>query len=136
MFLVWRGQMTIEFRDNRVTLKAGELCVVPRGVEHRTMADAEAEVLVFEPAETRNTAKSVAFDDGRRKVPLSWMSSTPDSYRLGTWKSCESFGKLRLLTSAGTVFRTLSLALGPFSLEISIAKSTRSGFNTQKPNDG
>ncbi len=55
LFLVWRGQMMIEFRDHRVTLKAGELCVVPRGVEHRTMADAEAEVLVFEPAGTRNT---------------------------------------------------------------------------------
>jgi mannose-6-phosphate isomerase-like protein (cupin superfamily) len=55
MFLVWRGQMTIEFRDHRVILQAGELCVVPRGIEHRTMADAEAEVLVFEPAETRNT---------------------------------------------------------------------------------
>ena len=59
MFLVWRGRMTIEFRDRRVTLKAGELCVVPRGVEHRTMADAEAEVLVFEPAETRNTGNIV-----------------------------------------------------------------------------
>ena len=31
------------------------MCVVPRGIEHRTMADAESEVLVFEPAETRNT---------------------------------------------------------------------------------
>jgi mannose-6-phosphate isomerase-like protein (cupin superfamily) len=59
MFLVWRGQMTIEFRDHRVTLQAGELCVVPRGIEHRTMADAEAEVLVFEPAETRNTGNIV-----------------------------------------------------------------------------
>lgn len=55
MFLVWRGQMTIEFRDRRVTLQPGEFCVVPRGVEHRTMAEAEAEVLVFEPAQTRNT---------------------------------------------------------------------------------
>ena len=59
MFLVWRGQMTIEFRDHRVDLQAGELCVVPRGVEHRTMADAEAEVLVFEPADTRNTGNIV-----------------------------------------------------------------------------
>ena len=59
MFLVWRGQMTIEFRDHRVTLHAGELGVVPRGVEHRTMAEAEAEVLVFEPAETRNTGNIV-----------------------------------------------------------------------------
>jgi mannose-6-phosphate isomerase-like protein (cupin superfamily) len=59
MFLVWRGEMVIEFRDHRVTLQAGELCVVPRGVEHRTMAETEAEVLVFEPAETRNTGNVV-----------------------------------------------------------------------------
>ena len=55
LFLVWRGQMAIEFRGGRVELQAGEFCVVPRGVEHRTMADREAEVLVFEPAATRNT---------------------------------------------------------------------------------
>src|SRR5271163_1339665 len=55
LFLVWRGEMVIEFRDGRVVLQAGELCVVSRGVEHRTMANAEAEVLVFEPAGTRNT---------------------------------------------------------------------------------
>ncbi len=55
LFLVWRGQMTIEFRGHNVTLQAGEFCVVPRGVEHRTRAVAEAEVLVFEPAQTRNT---------------------------------------------------------------------------------
>ena len=38
-----------------MTLAPGELCVVPRGVEHRTLADTEAEVLIFEPAATRNT---------------------------------------------------------------------------------
>jgi mannose-6-phosphate isomerase-like protein (cupin superfamily) len=59
MFLVWRGGMTIEFHDNRVTLRPGEFCVVPRGVEPRTMAEAEAEVLVFEPAQTRNTGNLV-----------------------------------------------------------------------------
>ena len=59
LFLVWRGQMTIEFRDRRVVLEPGDFCVVPRGVEHRTMADAEAEVLVFEPAQTRNTGNVV-----------------------------------------------------------------------------
>ncbi|HKQ39485.1 MAG TPA: cupin domain-containing protein [Verrucomicrobiae bacterium] len=55
LFLVWRGEMRIEFRDRSVTLRNGEFCVVPRGVEHRTIADVEAEVLVFEPAQTRNT---------------------------------------------------------------------------------
>jgi len=59
MFLVWRGEMTIEFRDRRVVLEPGEFCVVPRGVEHRTMAGTEAEVLVFEPAATRNTGNVV-----------------------------------------------------------------------------
>jgi len=59
LFLVWRGRMAIEFRDRRVELEAGEFCVVPRGVEHRTMAETEAEVLVFEPAQTRNTGNRV-----------------------------------------------------------------------------
>lgn len=59
LFLVWRGQMVIEFRDQRLVLQAGELYVVPRGVEHRTIADSEAEVLIFEPAMTRNTGNIV-----------------------------------------------------------------------------
>jgi mannose-6-phosphate isomerase-like protein (cupin superfamily) len=59
LFLVWRGRMTIEFRDHAVILGPGEFCVVPRGTEHRTAAEAEAEVLVFEPAQTRNTGNIV-----------------------------------------------------------------------------
>ena len=59
LFLVWRGEMTIEFREHRVVLRVGEFCVVPRGVEHRTLAEGEAEVLVFEPAQTRNTGNIV-----------------------------------------------------------------------------
>ena len=60
MFLVWRGTMTIEMRaHDAVILKQGELFVVPRGVEHRTLADEEAEVMIFEPAATRNTGDIV-----------------------------------------------------------------------------
>ncbi len=59
LFLVWRGRMTIEFRDRQVTIQAGEFCVVPRGVEHRTLAGSEAEVLLFEPSRTRNTGNIV-----------------------------------------------------------------------------
>jgi mannose-6-phosphate isomerase-like protein (cupin superfamily) len=55
LFLVWRGRMRIEFRDRAVELQAGEFLVVPHGVEHRTAADEEAEVILFEPAATRNT---------------------------------------------------------------------------------
>jgi mannose-6-phosphate isomerase-like protein (cupin superfamily) len=59
MFLVWQGTMVIEFQDQMVTLEAGELFVVPRGIEHRTIASTEAEVIIFEPAETRNTGDIV-----------------------------------------------------------------------------
>jgi mannose-6-phosphate isomerase-like protein (cupin superfamily) len=55
LFLVWKGNFRVEFRDRAVTLGPGELVVVPAGVEHRTAADEEAEVLCFEPAGVRNT---------------------------------------------------------------------------------
>ncbi len=55
MFLVWRGTFRVEFRDRIVEMGPGELVVVPRGVEHRTAADAEAEVIIFEPVGVRNT---------------------------------------------------------------------------------
>jgi quercetin dioxygenase-like cupin family protein len=42
-----------------VTLNPGQLVIVPRGVEHRTAADEEAEVMIFEPAEVRNTGNVV-----------------------------------------------------------------------------
>jgi quercetin dioxygenase-like cupin family protein len=55
MFLVWKGRFRVEFRDRVETLDPGQFIVVPRGVEHRTAADAEAEVLIFEPSEVINT---------------------------------------------------------------------------------
>lgn len=55
LFLVWRGKFRVEFRERVVELGPGQFVVVPRGVEHRTVADEEVEVLVFEPAATRNT---------------------------------------------------------------------------------
>jgi mannose-6-phosphate isomerase-like protein (cupin superfamily) len=54
-FLVWKGRFRIEFRDRVVNLEPGEGLVVPRGTEHRTAAEDEAEILIFEPAATRNT---------------------------------------------------------------------------------
>ncbi len=55
MFLVVKGVLRIEFRDDAVTLNAGEFLVVPRGVEHRPVADELCEIVVFEPASVRNT---------------------------------------------------------------------------------
>src|SRR5829696_6792775 len=55
LFLVHRGRFRMEFRDRTVELEAGDFLIVPRGVEHRPVADEEAEVLLFEPATTLNT---------------------------------------------------------------------------------
>ena len=55
MFLVLDGRIDIHFRDQVVSLEAGELCIVPRGVEHKPVAKQRANVLLFEPATTRNT---------------------------------------------------------------------------------
>ena len=59
MFLVWKGLFRVEFRDRVVTLEPGQFLVVPRGVEHRTAADEEAEVLIFEPSEVVNTGDAL-----------------------------------------------------------------------------
>jgi mannose-6-phosphate isomerase-like protein (cupin superfamily) len=54
-FMVWKGHFRVEFRERVVTMKPGDCLVVPRGVEHRTCADEEAEVLCFEPQGVLNT---------------------------------------------------------------------------------
>jgi mannose-6-phosphate isomerase-like protein (cupin superfamily) len=57
LFLVIEGRLCIELRDREVWLEAGELFVVPRGVEHRPVAPVPTQVLLFEPAATRNTGE-------------------------------------------------------------------------------
>jgi len=55
LFLGIEGRFIVEFRDRSVEIGPGEFLIVPRGVEHRTIAEAEAHVLLFEPAATLNT---------------------------------------------------------------------------------
>jgi mannose-6-phosphate isomerase-like protein (cupin superfamily) len=56
VFLVHEGTVTIQFRDREdATLEAGDLLVVPAGVEHRPVAEDEAMLVLFEPRETTNT---------------------------------------------------------------------------------
>ena len=55
VFFVVRGSMCIEFRDQTLQLNEGDLCVVPRGVEHRPAAEQECQILLIEPAGTLNT---------------------------------------------------------------------------------
>ena len=55
LFLVHKGSMQIEFRDRIVELNAGEMLMIPRGVEHKPVSEKGAEIILFEPASTINT---------------------------------------------------------------------------------
>lgn len=55
MFMALKGNFRIDFRDKTVEINEGEFIVVPHGVEHRPVADEEVEVLLFEPANLKNT---------------------------------------------------------------------------------
>src|SRR6266852_6256478 len=55
MFLVVKGRFRMELRDRHLWIEEGEFIIVPKGVEHRPVADEEAHVLLFEPASTLNT---------------------------------------------------------------------------------
>lgn len=58
LFYVLKGQLKMEYRDRTEILNEGELIVVPKGVEHRPVADEEAHILLFEPASTINTGST------------------------------------------------------------------------------
>jgi mannose-6-phosphate isomerase-like protein (cupin superfamily) len=58
LFYVVRGSFRMELRDKTVELREGEMFVVPRGVEHRPVADEEVAVMLFEPAATLNTGNA------------------------------------------------------------------------------
>ncbi len=60
LFLVVRGELTIELRDGQVKLGPGELVVIPKGVEHRPVAREEVEVVLIEPKATRHTGDVVS----------------------------------------------------------------------------
>ena len=55
LFMVLKGRLRMELRDRHIWLEEGEILVVPRGVEHRPVAEEEVEILLFEPASTLNT---------------------------------------------------------------------------------
>ena len=68
LFLVIEGTLTLQLRDGDVTLRAGQLYVVPRGVEHRPIADGDVSVMLIEPAGVVNTGSvggdlTAAYDD-------------------------------------------------------------------------
>lgn len=55
VFIVIEGAMDIEFRDGKVHLKAGEMFVIPKGVDHKPFAEHECKIMFVEPRGTKNT---------------------------------------------------------------------------------
>jgi mannose-6-phosphate isomerase-like protein (cupin superfamily) len=55
LFWVVKGTLRIEFRDGFVTLNEGEFYIVPKGVEHKPIAEDEAHVMLLEPKSTKQT---------------------------------------------------------------------------------
>jgi mannose-6-phosphate isomerase-like protein (cupin superfamily) len=55
VFLVVEGSLTIHLRDQDLHLDPGELCVIPKGIEHKPGAEIECQILMVEPAGTLNT---------------------------------------------------------------------------------
>ncbi len=69
LFLVLQGRLRMQFRDREIVVEAGELIVVPHGMEHRPVADEEAQVLLFEPKSTVNTGTA----GGDRTREVEWI---------------------------------------------------------------
>jgi mannose-6-phosphate isomerase-like protein (cupin superfamily) len=59
VFFVVKGQLEIHFRGGMVTLHEGEMFVVPKGVEHKPVAEQECQIMLVEPAGTVNTGNVV-----------------------------------------------------------------------------
>lgn len=55
LFMVLKGKFVMEFRDSKVEVNENEIIVVPKGVEHRPVAEEEVSVMLFEPKSTLNT---------------------------------------------------------------------------------
>lgn len=58
LFLVVKGTLRIELRDGSITLNEGEFYIVPKGVEHKPVADEEAHIMLLEPKSTEQTGGS------------------------------------------------------------------------------
>lgn len=58
LFYVVKGSFTMQFRDKNVELTEGEFLIVPKGIEHKPVAEQEVHVMLFEPASTLNTGNT------------------------------------------------------------------------------
>jgi mannose-6-phosphate isomerase-like protein (cupin superfamily) len=69
LFLILKGRLTIRLKDRDLKLQEGELVIIPRGVEHLPVAEAEVEVLLLEPKTTLNTGQV----QSERTVEAEWI---------------------------------------------------------------
>lgn len=60
LFLVIKGKLTIEMRDQTIELGPGEMFVVPKGVEHCPQADEETQIMLIEPKSTQHTGDTAS----------------------------------------------------------------------------
>ncbi len=60
LFMVMKGQLSLELRDRTVVVNPGEFFIVPRGVEHKPTANEETHLLLFEPLNTKHTGDVMA----------------------------------------------------------------------------
>lgn len=69
LFLVLKGRLLMQLRDRDLWLDEGELTIIPRGVEHRPVAEEEVHLLLFEPITTVNTGQEIS----ERTVADTWL---------------------------------------------------------------
>ena len=60
LFMIIKGSLMIEFRDKKIELNEGEIYIIPRGVEHKPIAQEEVHVLLFEPLDIKHTGNVMA----------------------------------------------------------------------------
>ena len=63
LFFVVKGSFTMELRDQNIELNEGEFLIIPKGVEHKPVAEKEAWIMLFEPATTLNTGDVIGKSD-------------------------------------------------------------------------
>jgi mannose-6-phosphate isomerase-like protein (cupin superfamily) len=69
-FIVIEGRLIIELQGSSIELSPGEMCVIPKGMEHRPLAENECQILMIEPVGTRNTGDKIT---GLTQYELDWI---------------------------------------------------------------
>jgi mannose-6-phosphate isomerase-like protein (cupin superfamily) len=68
MFLVINGEFNMELRDKTLTISKGDFIIIPKGTEHRPVANNEVHIMLFEPDSTLNTGDSIESDLTRHNL--------------------------------------------------------------------